>query len=182
MRLLKCLWWIECALQNCWKSPVRCVPLHQWFDAWMRRIMQQEQVRLLRYIWILFLIIPIVLTPLLNLTYTISTYTVSQHSLICNFFYLFNFSSNFYNLGSRTARPARPENSNRRICGGFIFLFGTCGFERFTCTAQQVPIDILYQFWSVFCLQCIVFMILFNGKRMFLIRRVSDIGFIRLEK
>ena len=24
----------------------------------------------------------------------------------------------------------RPENSNRRFCGGFIFLFGTCGFKR----------------------------------------------------
>jgi hypothetical protein len=24
----------------------------------------------------------------------------------------------------------RPENSNRRVCGGFNFLFGTYGFER----------------------------------------------------
>ena len=26
----------------------------------------------------------------------------------------------------------RPENSTRRICGGFNFLFGTCGFKRQT--------------------------------------------------
>ena len=36
----------------------------------------------------------------------------------------------------------RPENSNRRICGGFNFLFGTCGFER----QNFCQVRILYRF------------------------------------
>ena len=38
----------------------------------------------------------------------------------------------------------RPENSNRRICGGFNFLFGTCIFKRQTvvCRGSSLSLDL----------------------------------------
>ena len=38
----------------------------------------------------------------------------------------------------------RPENSNRRKCGGFNFLFGTCGFNRQTvvCRGSNLSLDL----------------------------------------